>query len=187
MSGDNPWRAPVMVMQIPDAGLHREIEANEAERAALAVLGELNDITSAKASFDLTPLSGSRIQVTGRVRASVGQTCVVTLEPMQSSIDETVDLMFVPPEQIRELSETVDDDGEPDPGDPPEAIQNGMIDLGRVAADALFLGINPYPRKPEAVFEPVVETDDPSEHPFAALGALKTSAQPAPKRKPKDD
>lgn len=187
MSGDNPWRAPVVVMQIPDAGLHREIEATEAERAALAVLGELNDITSAKASFDLTPLSGGRIHVTGRVRASVGQTCVVTLEPMQSTIDETVDLMFMPAEQIRELSETVDDDGEPDPRDPPEAIERGVIDLGRVAADALFLGVDPYPRKPDAVFEPIVEADDPDEHPFAALGALKTSTKPGSKRKPKGD
>jgi hypothetical protein len=93
--------------------------------------------------------------------------------------------MFVPPEQIRELSETVDDDGEPDPGDPPEAIDRGSIDLGRVAADALFLAIDPYPRKPDAVFEPIVETGDPQEHPFAALGALKATGKPA--RKPKGD
>ncbi|MCG6204448.1 DUF177 domain-containing protein [Rhodopseudomonas sp. HC1] len=181
MSGDNPWRAPVVVMHIPANGLHREIEANEAERAGLAVLGQLNDVTSAKASFDLTPLSGSRIHVTGRVRASIGQTCVVSLEPMQSTIDETVDLMFLPPEQIRELSETVDDDGEPAPGDPPEAIDRGVIDLGRVAADALFLGVDPYPRKPDAVFEAIVEADEPDEHPFAALSALKTSAKPGSK------
>lgn len=176
--GDNPWRDTVVVMQIPESGLHREIEANEAVRAALARLGDLHDVTLAKAAFDLVPLSGGRIHVTGRVQARVGQTCVVTLEPMQSAIDEAIDLMFVPPEQIRELSETVDDDGEPDPGDPPEAIERGIIDLGRVAADALFLGIDPYPRKPDAVFEPVVEADAPEEHPFAALGALKASAKP---------
>ncbi|WP_420132954.1 YceD family protein [Rhodopseudomonas sp.] len=185
MSGDNPWREPVVVMQIPDTGLHRQIEADEPVRAALATLGELRDISSAKASFDLVPLSGGRVHVTGRVRATVGQVCVVTLDPIDSTIDEAVDLMFMPPEQIRELSETVDVDGDPAPGDPPEAIERGVIDLGRVAADALFLGIDPYPRKPEAVFEPVVEAGDPEEHPFAALGALKASAKPA--RKPKGD
>ena len=73
------------------------------------------------------------------------------------------------------------------PGDPPEAIERGMIDLGRVAADALFLGIDPYPRKPAAVFEPIVEPDDPGEHPFAALQALKTPAKPPRSRKPKGD
>ena len=40
--------------------------------------------------------------------------------------------------------------------DPPEPIVNGVIDLGRLATDALFLGIDPYPRKPDAVFEPPV-------------------------------
>ena len=37
---------------------------------------------------------------TGRVRARVGQTCVVTLEPIESEIDEPIDLIFAPPEQI---------------------------------------------------------------------------------------
>ncbi len=32
-----------------------------------------------------------------------------------------------------------------------------MIDLGRVATDALYLAVDPYPRKPGVVFEPVVE------------------------------
>jgi len=187
MSGDNPWRVPIVVMQIPETGLHREIVAGEAERAAMAALGDLREIVSAKAAFDLVPESGGRVRVTGRVQARVGQTCVVTLEPIESSIDEDVDLTFVPPEQIRELSETVDDDGDPDPGDPPEAIERGQIDIGRLAADALFLGIDPYPRKPDAVFEPIAEPDAPDEHPFAALQALKAPAKPKRSRKPKDD
>ena len=32
--------------------------------------------------------------------------------------------------------------------DPPEPIENGIIDLGRVATDALYLAVDPYPRKP---------------------------------------
>ncbi|MGP9810904.1 YceD family protein [Rhodopseudomonas sp. NSM] len=187
MSGDNPWRVPIVVMQIPETGLHREIEAGEAERAAMAALGGLREVMSAKAAFDLTPESGGRVRVTGRVQARVGQTCVVTLDPIESTIDEDVDLTFMPAEQIRELSETVDDDGEPDPGDPPEAIERGMIDIGRVAADALYLGIDPYPRKPDVVFEPVVEPDAPEEHPFAVLQALKAPAKPSRSRKPKGD
>ena len=63
--------------------------------------------------------------------------------------------------------------------DPPEPIVNGIIDLGRLATDALFLGIDPYPRKPDAVFEPPVEADDPEDHPFAALKALQIDAKAA--------
>ena len=43
--------------------------------------------------------------------ARVGQTCVVTLEPIESEIDEAVDLIFAPPEQIRDRR-LVDDDDE---------------------------------------------------------------------------
>jgi hypothetical protein len=49
---------------------------------------------------------------------------------------------------------------------------NGIIDLGRLATDALFLAIDPYPRKPGAVFEADITAPDPEDHPFAALKAL---------------
>jgi uncharacterized metal-binding protein YceD (DUF177 family) len=183
MSEDNPWSVPVVALQIPETGLHRDIEASAAVRDALAALGDLLGIDSATASFDLKPLSGGRVQVTGRVRAEVRQTCVVTLDPVDNRIDEAVDLIFVPPEQIREMADSVDDDGEPEPSDPPEAIERGLIDLGRVATDALLLGLNPYPRKPDAQFAAPAEPDDPDEHPFAALKALQKPARPGkPKR-----
>jgi hypothetical protein len=45
--------------------------------------------------------------------------------------------------------------------------------------------VNPYPRKPDAVFEPVVEVADPEDHPFAALKALKVEPKKPGKKKPK--
>ena len=36
------------------------------------------------------------LRLAGRVQASVVQDCVVTLEPIESVIDETVDLVFLP-------------------------------------------------------------------------------------------
>ena len=72
-----------------------------------------------------------------------------------------------------------DDEAESDEiPDPPEPIVNDVIDLGRVATDALFLGIDPYPRKPDAVFEQPVVAADPEDHPFAALKALKAGKTP---------
>ena len=41
----------------------------------------------------------------------------------------------------------------------------------------LCLAIDPYPRKPGAVFEPQVVAVDPEDHPFAALKALQTDAE----------
>ena len=149
----DPWRVPVAVAQIPDTGLHRDLEADQAIRNAVADVGGLREVLSVQASFDVTPVSGGRFQVAGHVRARVGQTCVVTLEEIETDIDEP--------------------------------IENGTIDLGRGATDALYLAVDPYPRKPGAVFEPVVEAADPEDHPFAALKALKAKPKKSGTRKPK--
>ena len=124
---------------------------------------------------------------TGRVRARIGQTCVVTLDPIENDIDEPIDLIFAPPEQIPELADLVDEAAESDTEipDPPEPIENGVIDLGRLATDALFLAIDPYPRKPDAVFEPVVTAPDPEDHPFAALKACSSMQSRRLRRSPK--
>lgn len=173
-STDHPWRAPVVVAQIPETGLAVEIDAGPAQRKAMAAIAGLRDIASAHANFELTLERGGRVHVAGRLQARVGQTCVVTLDPIESDIDEAIDLVFVPPEQVKQLSDLVDEaaDSDADVPEPPEPIQDGVIDLGRLATDVLFLAIDPYPRKQGVAFEPRVAAPDPEEHPFAALKAL---------------
>jgi len=175
----DPWRAPVAVAQIPDTGLHREIEASVRVCETMAEAAGLREIRSAHASFDLTPKSGGRVHVAGFVRARVGQTCVVTLEPIENDLNEEIELVFAPQDEVRQLADLIkegwnsENNGEDtEVPDPPEAIINGIIDLGRVATDALYLALDPYPRKPGAIFEPQVTVLDPEDHPFAALKAL---------------
>ncbi len=176
----DPWSDRIAVAQIPDTGLHRDTEAGRAARDTMAEVAGVRDVLSVRASFDVTPLGGGRVHVAGRVQGRIGQTCVVTLEPVENDIDEPIDLIFAPPEQIPEMADLIDDDaeGESETPDPPEPIENGMIDLGRLATDVLFLAIDPYPRKHDVVFEPVVTAADPEDHPFAALKALKLEAKP---------
>ena len=186
MTTADPWRVPIVVAQIPETGLHRAFEATDAVRAAMADIAGLREVTSAKASFDLKLKSGGRVQVTGEVHARIGQTCVVTLDPIENEIDERVDLMFAPSEQIRSLSALVDEAAQSEDEevpDPPEPIVNGVIDLGRLATDVLFLAIDPYPRKRDAVFEAPAEIVDPADHPFAALKALKSDRRTSAARK----
>jgi hypothetical protein len=181
---DNPWSVAVTVIQIPETGLHREIEAGPGARDAMAALGGLQKIGSARATLDLTPVGEGRVRVMGRVQASVVQSCVVTLDPVENVVDEPIDLIFAPASQIRELADYVDDGGESEAADPPEPIVKGIIDIGRLATDALFLGLDPYPRKPDAVFEPLVVAEDPEDHPFAALKALQLDDKPPCPKKP---
>ena len=149
---------------IPETGLHTEIEAGEPVRGDIARLAGLRDLPRLSAVFDLTP-RGAGVHVSGQVSAHLGQTCVVTLEPIESDLTESIDLVFAPaaPAQSKDLK--------PDE-EPPEMLRDGKIDLGAIATEFLLLGIDPYPRKAGAEFAPV-KADDAGAKPFAALEALK--------------
>lgn len=188
---ESPWSVKIAIAQIPDSGLQIEIEADQEARTAMASAARVRSIANASASFDIKPASRETFHVTGVVKARVGQDCVVTLEPIESEIEEAIDVTFEPPGDVaaREASSRKGrtqpaDEGEEEP-DPPEPILNGQIDLGRLAQDFLFLGIDPYPRKPGAVFDVPQAAADPEDHPFAALKALKDRAESPSKGKPK--
>ncbi|MET0969726.1 MAG: DUF177 domain-containing protein [Tardiphaga sp.] len=178
-----PWSVPVPVIQIPETGLARDIEATPEQRQGMAVLGGILSVDRVRAELLLVPVKGGTVHVTGRVFGRLAQSCVVTLDPIESDFDEPIDLIFAPASQIRDLADSVDEDieGEDDTPDPPEPIENGLIDLGKLATDAVFLGLDPYPRKPDAVFEPLIQPVDPEEHPFAALKALQLNPGKTPK------
>lgn len=171
----NPWPVPVALEDVSEAGLHVELEAPPAVRAALAPLGALHDLPQLTAVFDVTR-RGAGLRVLGRVKARVGQTCVVTLEPIENVIDEEVDLIFSPdapvvpeggdPAHHRSVGHTADE------GELPEPLVGGAIDLGAIAVEFLMLGVDPYPRKPGVEFAAPAR-DIETEHPFAALAALK--------------
>ncbi|MBN9599735.1 MAG: DUF177 domain-containing protein [Afipia sp.] len=179
---DMPWSVPVIVAQIPEAGSHVAFAANADQRAALAQLGGLREISEASAEFDLAHGRGGLIHVTGQVRGKVGQTCVVTLEPMESLVVEPVDITFAPAGMVATQAVPHTAGEEEDIPEPPEEIVGGAINLGRLATEMLFLGIDPYPRKADAVFDAPQEEADPDEHPFAALKALKEAAPPSGKK-----
>ncbi len=180
---DNPWSHPVAVAKIPAAGTQVTFTANAAERAALAEVAGVREILEAQASFHLTHVRGA-ILAQGRVSGLIGQDCVVTLEPLENRVEEDIDVIFAEPDSAAAATPKVDiDEDEPDP---PEIIVNGTIDLGRLATDMLFLGIDPYPRKADAAFTAAVEASDPEEHPFAALKALQQVPKGGPKRSKKD-
>jgi hypothetical protein len=166
----DPWSVPVAVEDIPDIGLHVEIDAPPAARAELAELAGLRDLPELSAAFDLAR-RGAEVHVSGNVNARVGQTCVVTLEPIENAVAEAVDLKFVPasgtevdPKSVRKRP--LDGD------EPPEPLYGGSLDLGALAVEFLILGIDPYPRKAGAEFAPPKD-EDSGKHPFAALESLK--------------
>jgi uncharacterized metal-binding protein YceD (DUF177 family) len=168
------WSAPVAVAAVPETGRRLDRVADGAAREAIAKAAGLAALPRLEAGFDLTRHGADGLRVVGRVSATVVQNCVVTLEPIESEIDEAVDLVFLP--DVAPATDAVDLEAlEAD--EPPEAIRDGVIDLGAVATEFLLLGLDPYPRKPGAVFE-APPASDPTSHPFAALAALKKGDAP---------
>lgn len=168
-SSAHSWSVPVRAEDIPDAGLKVELDADAGVRTALARAAGVEAVPRVAASFDVTRHGRDGLHVRGRVSAMVRQTCVVTLEPVENEIEETVDLTFMPrcaearaPAREEEIGSH----------DPPEALVDGTIDLGQIATEFFILGIDPYPRKAGAVFTAPVSSEA-GEHPFAALAALK--------------
>jgi uncharacterized metal-binding protein YceD (DUF177 family) len=164
-----PWHVPVAVEDIAETGQHFELVADAQTRAEIARLAGLRDLPRVQADFDVTPQGAGGLRVTGRVSATVGQTCVVTLEPLANEVDEEVDLLFVPQSTDAAAGNGETEDDRPDvKWDDPEPLIDGVVDLGALATEFVVLGIDPYPRKPGAVFEPPADSR-PEEGPFAAL------------------
>jgi uncharacterized metal-binding protein YceD (DUF177 family) len=152
----------VRLDRVPSRGLDIDVQANDAERAALAKRFELLELPSLKAEVNVQPGLGGAWAVSGRLRAEVVQACIVTLDPVPQSIDETFDLRFAAGAKA-----SADDP------DAPEPLEGDTIDIGAIVADHLSLALDPFPRAPGATYEPAPEPADAKPNPFAALEQLK--------------
>lgn len=168
---DQPWSRRIALTDVPVEGLHVAMEADSEVRAILARTAGLRDLPRLEASFDLLR-KGLGLQITGEVIATVGQNCVITLDPIEKNLHEVVELVYAP----SPAATLGDQDGEASFGmtdaEPPEPLVEGVVDLGAIATEYFLLGIDPYPRKEGAVFEST-SPQEPAGSAFAALAALK--------------
>lgn len=167
------WTHPVAVADLPPGGAAFELAPDEATRAALARYAGLLALPALRARLTVTP-SGRGAVVEGDLEATVRQSCVVSLEAFDAELREPVTVRFAPaaaesaPGLVVELGEE----------DPPDPLVDGRLDLAAIVAEFLALAIDPYPRKPGAVFMPPAETKDVKDSPFAALAKLKGGREP---------
>lgn len=170
------WNVPIRVDDVPEAGRHVKLSADAATRAVIAAHAGLRSLERLDAVFEVTRHGRDGLRVTGEVSADVGQACVVTLEPVDNKVSEQFDIDFLPAsaaEHAKTLSDTVDEGGD----EPPELLKDGSVDLGALAVEFLILGLDPYPRKPDAEFA-APQVENAPDGPFAALAKLK----PGPKQ-----
>ena len=170
MTESTVWSDRVRLDQIGQ-GLGRRLTPSETERAAIARALDLASLDHLEADVEVKP-SGSGWRLTGRLVADVVQTCGVTLEPLPSRIeaDFSVDLAEALAVEPRSRDFEVDLDAP----DGPDLIEDGGVDLAAYVIEHLALEIDPWPRKPGAVFAAPEGPAEPS--PFDVLRDLKPKA-----------
>lgn len=155
---------PLPLDRVGPNGLDITVTATPAECQALADRMNLPAIKSLSCAFHLTQLGRHRVQAHGDLQAEVTQTCVVTLEDFDATLQETFRLRFVPEDEINDDVDLEDDDEVP--------FENNVLDLGEATAEQLGLALDPYPKAPGAEL-PEMEEPEEKEHPLAGLNRLR--------------
>jgi uncharacterized metal-binding protein YceD (DUF177 family) len=166
---------PVRVGHISANPVSLHLSASEAERRALADLWSVNDVVSLDADLQVARWKKDGVKIKGEVQARIVQTCVVTLEPVEAEIRESIEAILVP--EGSRLARQADNDGgemilDPEGPDIPDTFEGDTIDAGEVVSEHVALAIDPYPRKPGAAFGERIESsaaDDKRPNPFAVL------------------
>ena len=140
---------PFAADRLGQAAVTETLLAGPAECTALAKRLRVVEVTQFSTVVTLERTLGGLIHVSGRLEADVVQTCVVTLADFPSHVEDSFALDFgnAPAEFGDEIE--VDPDY-----DPPEPIEDGVIDLGELATQYLALALDPHPRAPGAALDP---------------------------------
>ncbi|GAK69368.1 hypothetical protein RRU01S_05_00100 [Agrobacterium rubi TR3 = NBRC 13261] len=172
---DVPFSYPVKVGHISANPVRIGLTASPEELVGLAKLWDVVSVEYLKSELQVTRWKRDGLRITGDVKAALTQSCVVTLEPVSSVINEKIEQIFVP-EGSKLARMMTNEQGEivldPDGPDSPDQFTGDTIDVGVVVAEFAALAIDPYPRKPDVDFagfgeEKAEEDQKPS--PFAAL------------------
>jgi uncharacterized metal-binding protein YceD (DUF177 family) len=167
---------PVRVDTLGPAPRSLRVEADEAERAALARRFGLLAVDRLAADLALRR-NGAEVAVEGTLSAAVSQACVATGVPLTAAIEAPFAVTFRPP------PEAADADEEIELGDRDLDVvfyDGAAVDVGEAVAETLLLNLDPYPRAPDAdaALRAAGVKSEAEAGPFAALAGLRDKLKP---------
>jgi uncharacterized metal-binding protein YceD (DUF177 family) len=178
MKKPEPWSIPLRLSDVRQP-LSRTLEPDEATRAAIARDLDLEALPAFSAEVTVSPWQDG-VELEGRWSAKVTYRCGLTLEPFDDDLEGRFVIHAVPQDSpLASAPEEADEDAPIDVeleidvegDDPPDVLETDSVDLGAYLVEHLALELEPFPRKPGAVFEPPVQAEP--ESPFAVLKRLK--------------
>lgn len=149
------WPLPLRWIDVHRGGapLHLVAGPDTLDRVAKAIGAEA--VASLTADLTLSPwLDG--VEIAGRIEAVVTRICGVSLEPFGEDVTAPLLSIRVVPAgspnaaKVQGAALVVDPEAE----DPPDEMSGDTLDIGAYVVEHLALALNPFPRRPGAVFEP---------------------------------
>ena len=180
----NEFSRPFSRQDLLQSEKRLELAASPEECRLLAERLGVVAITKLVATLQIVPWRRNGFAVSGDFRASIVQTCVVSLDEFSSEIQQTVSARFTDADDpvlerfAADREEIVID---PFDDDDPEVLHNGSADLGEFIVECLATELDPHPRKPGSDFQAVMADvpaslrpdEDEKPNPFAMLSQLK--------------
>jgi uncharacterized metal-binding protein YceD (DUF177 family) len=167
---------PVSTAKLSAAPATYRIQANKAERAALARRLGLVSLDRLEAEVQLHRAGGD-CHLSATLSAELVQSCVVSLDPVPAAVEESFTLCFRPGIDEDEADRLALENPEDEIIEP---LMGEAIDIGEAVAQQLSVAMDSYPRAAsvqlaEAGIAFGETADEPSEsrNPFGALAALK--------------
>ncbi|MDD9797674.1 MAG: YceD family protein [Alphaproteobacteria bacterium] len=190
----------VKAANVPPHGLHVTETANVEECQALAERYMIEAVKHFEVAADIRQWRKQGLHVKALIKADIIQTCIVTLEAMENSIEERFEVFMLPENMLASYLTKANKASKADKAgkaeliedlDMPDLLVDGQCDIGELAAQYLSLALDPYPRKQgaqSAYLDSMTEDNDAmtednreqaesgaqdKSHPFAMLAKLK--------------
>ncbi len=145
-------------------------QPDDAARAQMAKTLGIVALPAFAAAIQIEPwLDGAELSASWS--GQVVQTCGLSLEDFETPLKGAFMVRILPPGSPNAPQIDSEVDVEPDADDPPDVLDDDSLDIGGYVIEHLGLELDPFPRKPGAVFEPPQSPGIIS--PFAALRDLK--------------
>jgi len=161
-----PFSLVVEAHGLPAEGRHYRVSPTPEQRDEIAQRLGAVAIDAFEGEAVVRPAPGGAM-VEGCVRARLVRHCVVTLDPVEETVEEPFTVRFRREDAAAPAEEIEIDADTPEPLDP------AGIDIAELLVQQLALAMDPYPRRPDAAFDAAEFGGAAETSPFAVLkGAI---------------
>lgn len=174
MSDEEVWAVPVGLGEFLETPKTLNLIADAQICSQIAQRFNLVAVNSVTARLTLTRWFDGG-QIDARWTANLTQTCGVSLEDFDIDLQGQFQVRVVPDGSVHAPDPNIVEIAiDLDADDPPDVLSGRTLNLAHYVLEDLSLSINPFPRRPGAVFVAPEPAEEAS--PFAVLRQLKPKA-----------